>query len=111
MSSGISWLRSTAPEAIERHQSVLSSPPVICSVTGTPHALHSSFSSARVRSKSRTGTRTSSFGANILNTLCMRYWSLPLPVEPSISASQPSSSAFCATMRATSWRVIEVETG
>ncbi len=42
---------------MERHQSVLSSPPVIVSTVGTFHSLHSICSSPRVRSKSRTGTQ------------------------------------------------------
>ena len=36
---------------------------------------------------------------------------LPLPLDPSIKASQPISRAFCATRAAINWRVIEVETG
>src|SRR5579872_5272763 len=45
---------------------VLSSPPVICSVTGIFQWTHSATSSVRVRSKSRTGTKISSWGANDL---------------------------------------------
>jgi len=100
---GISWLRSTPRWRFERHQSVLSSPPVICG-DGTPNALHSSeFPARESGSKSRTGTSTSS-GREKLEDVVHAVLSFPLPVEPSISESQPISSAFSATMRATSWR-------
>ena len=109
--SGIAWLRPMAPEARLRHHMVLSSPPCMTSVIGMPSCFEISSSSPRVRSKSRTGTRTLSWGAKSLKTLCMRYWSLPLPLLPSMIASQPSSSALRAIFLAISWRVIEVETG
>ena len=109
--SGTSCCRRMAPEARLRHHSVLSSPPCITSVTGIPSSRQISSSSSRVRSKSRTGTTISSWGAKSLKTLCIRYWSLPLPLLPSMIASQPRASASWATFLAISWRVMEVETG